>query len=366
MVRVRLFSAYSLSKIKITGPLLNLKVAEKKKAPEETLVLPQIPLEISTAQKKLLLKVNQKSKLFQTLWVSPPRGSLMTLEVSDGVKMQVGGSVQISSHKSEMEVIEELPIEDYVLEILQETTPTGFPLEALKAQAVLIRTHALGHFHQHEKEGYQFCDTSHCQIYRGVKGNYFSFEKAVREVKSIFLSHEFKPIEVFYHSTCGGHTSAYDRVFGGKPIPYLSGIDDGAYCERSPDFKWENFLSLKILIEILKKDYSRTLLKHVEGLFPVDYEEKGRLFELSFNEKKTFQLQTEDFRQHVNRALGTELIPSSWFEVELKEGQLNFKGRGKGHGVGFCQWGARGRAEAGENFEQILFHYFPGTRLIER
>jgi stage II sporulation protein D len=52
--------------------------------------------------------------------------------------------------------------------------------------------------------------------------------------------------------------------------------------------------------------------------------------------------------------------------VEVKEGTAHFKGKGLGHGVGFCQWGAKGMAEAGKKFPEILQHYYPGSQIVER
>src|SRR4030095_3213923 len=262
--------------------------------------------------------------------------------------------------------VEELPLEDYVRGVLEAEVPAGYPPEALKAMAVLVRTFALAHQDRHAKEGFELCDLTHCQVYAGRQMNYLSFDEAVKATRGITLDYQLKLAETPYHSTCGGHTSPFHRVFGGKPIPYLQGVSDGDACAPSPHTTWESSISLKVLEEVLKKEKETNPKGELKNLRIADREENGRAFSITMEGPRTFELSAQKFLSLVGRYLGWSLIKSDWFEIEVKEGEAHFKGRGLGHGVGLCQWGARGLAEQGKSAEEILFHYYPGTQLIER
>ncbi|MFO1520440.1 MAG: SpoIID/LytB domain-containing protein, partial [bacterium] len=276
------------------------------------------------------------------------------------------GRLSVRNHQGSLFFIEELPMEDYVRGVLESEIPYGFPLEALKAQAVLIRTFALSHMNRHAKEGFNLCDLTHCQVYSGREFNYRVFEQAIKETKGLVLAYEFKPVEALYHSSCGGHTSAFHKVFGGPMIPYLMGVNDEKYCAKSPHNDWDSSVSLKIMEEVLKKDPQTDPRGPIDLLKPADREAGGRIFTLAFDGKRHFELPVNQFMSVMGHYLGWGKIKSNWFEVEVKDGEAHFVGRGLGHGVGLCQYGAKGMAEAGKKFDEILFHYFPNTNLIEK
>ena len=64
-------------------------------------------------------------------------------------------------------------------------------------------------------------------------------------------------------------------------------------------------------------------------------------------------------------ALGNTVLPSIFFELELLDKEAVFSGRGMGHGVGLCQWGAKEMAQRGYGYRSILTHYYPGTALMQ-
>jgi stage II sporulation protein D len=149
-------------------------------------------------------------------------------------------------------------------------------------------------------------------------------------------------------------------------IPYLMGVDDLGYCEKSPHQEWESSIPLKIMEEVLKKDTATNPRGEIKNLKPVEGEKDGRIFTLALEGQRNFDIPVTQFMSVIGRYLGWSKIKSNWFEVEVKDGEAHFKGRGLGHGVGMCQWGAKGMADLGKKFNEILFHYFPGTNLIQR
>jgi stage II sporulation protein D len=234
--------------------------------------------------------------------------------------------------------------------------PEDFPPEALKAQAVLVRTLAVHPQQDHRREGFDFCDSTHCQLFHPQKNIPEKFQVATRETRSQILSYNNRPIATLYHSSCGGHTSPHQRVFGGEPLPYLQGVDDEAFCSDSPQSAWHSSLEKSQLEGVLN-------FSPLQKIQILDAEPGGRNFSLGLAGKDFKQIPAQEFLRQVGQQMGWEKVKSAYFSMEVRGDTIIFNGRGLGHGVGLCQWGARGMALKGKNYRQILQHYFPGTAL---
>lgn len=259
--------------------------------------------------------------------------------------------------------IQKMNLEAYVLQVLSGEMSVDSPLEALKAQAVLIRTYAISSKGRHQSEGFDFCHLTHCQVFPQKLIVSAKLKRAVNSTRGLILFYQNQPIQALYHSTCGGHTSPNQKVFGGKSLPYLQGVDDASYCSQSPHFRWTAKLSFEEIISVFYQH-----LMHPKNAFNISVspelrEKQGRWFALNIIGVYPIKTSAQNFLLKIGRSLGWSRLKSTWFEVEVKELSLYFKGNGLGHGVGMCQWGAIGRAKAGENFREILYDYFPGTRL---
>jgi len=366
-VKVRVLSRYDLKDVEISSPLGKLKALKQGEPLQEAFWPPGTPLQLRAKESQLDVIVGNSIVTVDQVMVEAPVNSFLTVHMGGELQRRFAGRLSVRSSKGALSFIEELPLEEYVQGVLEAEIPYGFPPEALKAQAVLIRTFALKNLDRHAKEGYHLCDLTHCQAYAGREKNSRTFEEAVKATKSMTLAYVFKPVEALYHSTCGGHTSAFHRVFGGgKMIPYLMGVDDLNYCGKSPHQEWESSIPLKIMEEVLKKDLQTNPRGEIRNLKAVDREQNGRVFTLALEGKRNFDLSVTQFMSVIGRYLGWSKIKSNWFDAEVKDAEAHFKGRGLGHGVGMCQWGARGMAEAGKKFDEILFHYFPTTNLIQK
>lgn len=364
LVRIHVLSKYDLNQIEISGSLAKLKVIEKG-SEAETLWPPQIPLQVKADKNRLNIRLGNSAQEVSQIVVIPPRGSFLTVK-SAGVEKKFIGRLLIRSNKNSLILLEELWLEEYVKAVLASEISDQFPPEALKAQAVVTRTYALANLNKHQKEGFDFCDLTHCQVYSGFRSNNSTLVKAVKQTEGIFLADHFKPIQALYHSTCGGHTSPNQKVFGGKALSYLQGVNDEKYCSLSPHYQWESSIPLKILEEVLKKNPQLDSRGNLENIRVAEHEENGRVFNLALEGKKNLTVSVLPLLSIIGKYLGWGVLKSNWFEVEVVNGDAHFKGHGFGHGVGFCQWGAKGMAESGKKFDEILFHYFPGTNLIER
>lgn len=285
-----------------------------------------------------------------------------------------------------------LSLDEYVQGIIAAEMPAGFPQEALKAQAVLARTYALKHRHKHKYYGYDLCDAQNCQVYGGVAGETEAGNAAVEATLGQTLEYKNKPIESVFSANCGGVTqSAQDA--GWNDTPYLQTVSDyrefdfshlqpyhfkallqypsAAYSKYDKHvsmaaFRWARVVSEKELREVIKNQ--KKDIGPITALIPQKRSRAGYVTQLLVKGTKgSVTLNKENVIRN-NLSLG--MLRSSYFIVQpnYENRQLKyfvFYGGGWGHGVGFCQTGAAGRADSGQDYKTILNHYFPLATLTE-
>lgn len=281
-------------------------------------------------------------------------------------------------------------LDEYVQGIIAAEMPAGFPTQALRAQAVLARTYALKHKGKHKSQGYDLCDTQNCQVYGGVTAETEAGNAAVESTLGEVLEYKNKPIESVFSANCGGATqSAKDA--GWNETPYLDTVSDyqdfdfnnlqpyhfksllqypsAAYSKYDKNvslaaFRWARVVSEKELRNVIKNQ--KKDIGPITALIPLQRSRAGYVTKLLVKGTKgSVTLNKENVIRN-NLSLG--MLRSSYFIVqpnyenrELK--YFVFYGGGWGHGVGFCQTGAAGRADAGQGYQAILKHYFPLAEL---
>jgi len=255
-----------------------------------------------------------------------------------------------------IQIVNRVDLETYLLGVLGGEMPASWPLEALKAQAVAARTYAVFETSRGRRPAFDLFDDTRSQVYIGLPGGPHAgrIREAVRDTRGEILVHRGRPVHAFFHSTCGGHTESASRVFGTAGIPPLRGVPCGA-CDASPAFRWE--------AEMPKKTLARSLgLAGVKEIRAVEPGPSGRCRRVAVRAaggERVFP--AGDFR----RKVGTTVLKSTAFEAEILEETVRFRGRGFGHGVGLCQWGARGLAKRGKGHLEILEHYYPGAVILQ-
>ena len=357
LIRVGVLTKYDLSSAEVQGAALRVRVENGGAAQE-----------LSGGEAIWRLRARGNSVAvggfsdFSRLEIKSAEGKV---SISSGKVLfgRFSGRLQVEARAGILRFVEVVPLESYTGTVLVGEIPEDFPVEAQKAQAVLIRSYALAHRGRHAQEGFDFCDLTHCQVYGGLAPVSALREEALRATRSLVMTYFGKPIEALFHSTCGGHTSPNQRVFGGRPLPYLQGVDDGDYCAASPHRVWESRIPLKKISAILSEDPRFLASIPLSGLEPAEREAQGRVFGLKLNGPRPEEISAMDFLSLMGKALGWNQVKSNWFDMEIQDGTVSFHGRGLGHGVGMCQWGARGMALSGQRFDEILRHYFPGGRL---
>lgn len=285
-----------------------------------------------------------------------------------------------------------LPLDEYVQGIMAAEMPAQFPQEALRAQAVLARTYALKHLGKHKAHGYDLCDTQNCQVYGGVNSETEPGNAAVESTFGQTMQYKNKPIESLFSANCGGATqSAKDA--GWTDTPYLQTVSDykefdfdklepyhfqallqypsAAYSKYNKHvslaaFRWARVVSEKELREVIKNQ--KKDIGPITALIPLRRSRAGYVTKLLVKGTKgSVTLNKENVIRN-NLSLG--MLRSSYFIVQpnYQNRQLKyfvFYGGGWGHGVGFCQTGAAGRADAGQDYKTILKHYFPLAELTD-
>lgn len=285
------------------------------------------------------------------------------------------GIVKIFSQDSQIKFVIQLSLEDYVKGVMTKEMPLGSGTEnynALKAFSICIRTYAYNKI-KGNKNFFDVYPDTRDQVYGGVGGETEISNDIVDETKGQLLYFDDEPAIVFYHSTCGGTTEDVQNVFENKFIPYLISVKDGNehFCKISPRYEWSEYYTEQVILErlynsklILSKNYKISDLQ-IKSRF-----NSGRVKELKItliginNEEKEVLLVGNSMRSVLRSSDGKSLLKSNYFDLEVDENKnVIINGKGNGHGVGLCQWGAIGQSRIGRDYKEILNHYFPGTKI---
>ena len=254
-------------------------------------------------------------------------------------------------------VVNHVDVENYLQGVLYHEVSHHWPLEVLKAQAIAARTYALYQATVSREKDFDVTSDVFSQVYGGATSEKRRTNKAVWATQGQILIWRNQIFPPYYHATCGGHTLA-SRELWGIDIPPLAGVEC-SFCQNSPHFHWKQVIPIQEALRKLKKEGYE--LKDIDGIEVSRSADGGRALDLLiFHPDGELQLGANAFRL----AIGPNLIRSTLFTAKVQKGKLIFEGRGWGHGVGMCQWGAYGMAQQGEKAEEILKHYYPGAEIV--
>ncbi len=270
----------------------------------------------------------------------------------------VRGRLLVLPRPEGLTLVVSVPLEAYLVGLVNGEISSGWPDDAVKAQVVAARTYAMRRMASARDEPYDVrADTSH-QVYPGVFGEDGEAARAVRATRGLALYRDGSLLEAVFHSNCGGRTASAEEVWG-VPVPGLESVICGD-CGDAPQARWEGIFSAAEVEEAVRRLYpgaGRVLSLSIRSLTP-----GGRVRALAVTAAGgAFLLDAGDLR----RELGNVRLPSTCFTVSASaDGSLFvFSGRGYGHGAGLCQWGARGAAKRGLAFREILSRYYPGSEV---
>lgn len=230
------------------------------------------------------------------------------------------GKLEIAPQARELVVIVAMELETAVASIVMAESPPDAPLEALKAQAVATRSFLIAGKGRHN--GFDFCDTTHCQFLRQAPDPGSRASQTAAATKGLVLAYKGETFAAMYSASCGGRTHSLEELgIAVRGYPYYA--VDCNYCRRHPE-KW--------VTKISQADAA--------GLST-----------------------TESSRLKLARKLGWKTVPGNSYSSREEDGAVVLEGSGKGHGIGLCQRGGADMARHSATFQQILEHYYPNTEI---
>jgi stage II sporulation protein D len=304
----------------------------------------------------------------------------------------------VSAGTGRLSLVNECSLEAYTQGVLCGECPASFHPEAIKAMAIAVRSYS---YRKAFIARAELCDTTHCQVYRGLGSVRSSIRDAVRATAGIVALYDGEVIDAVYCSDCGGYTEGNEDAWrGAKPLPYLRPVEDAPephgtpYCAVNRSHTWSLTLPLSRLSALAGKmapgwklnlqDFTASGRVRLLGVGPApkldEMPKAGPLKDQDPDDPgeapapetikpavKTDRSPLSALRtftgEQWRQLLGLSNIKSLLFTVRTTEKGIEIDGRGWGHGVGLCQFGAHGMALHGATCEEILKHYYTGVTL---
>lgn len=282
---------------------------------------------------------------------------LFLKEKSESLYFEYGKNTYVKVKRETKNIIEEIPLEEYVVGVLSGEMPASFELEALKAQAVAARSYVLKKMEKSNEE-YDVVDTVSNQVYLSEtelkekwKDQYQNYMKkmkiATTQTKGEYLEYDGKVIDAFFFSTSVGVTENSGEIFSSQ-LPYLVSVESKWDKEVSPVFEVNYEFSLADFYTKLGLPYKNKLEIEI-----IKKTSSGRIKELKIN-GNSFSSSTVFSKLN---------LKSTFFTIEQVGSNVRITTNGYGHGVGMSQYGAQGMAKNGYSYDQILKHYYQGVEI---
>jgi len=266
------------------------------------------------------------------------------------------GTAEVHPGEKGLLVVNELQLEDYLAGLINSEISSAWPIESVKAQAVIARTYALNRKQARKQALYHLESTVMDQVYEGSRIEDSRATRAVAETAGEVLTFGNAIIQAFYHSNCGGKTEASENVWGAA-LPYMKGVDC-KYCLSTPSSSWNLKISLREVEDRLRSAGFK--IADIVDMKAGNVNSRGRLSNIAvISQRGTLMIPGDQFR----KAIGYGVVKSTNLTIKITNGEVELNGSGNGHGVGLCQWGAKQRALDGFDYLEILSYYYPGTVL---
>jgi stage II sporulation protein D len=304
------------------------------------------------------------------------------------------GSIELFATDRGVLAVNRLGVEDYLRGVVPlEIGTVGEPERAaLEAQAVAARSYTYVRLDDPDRPPagprYDLVATVTDQVYGGRDAENPVADEAVDATSGEVITYGGRVVNAPYHSACGGTTAEPEDVWREAPEPYLQRVSDRIpgtdhyYCEGSSHFRWTRTFTRSELADVMARylrryaepgstaGHSASGVGTIRAVTVEELTPSGRVGSLAVTTSRTtYHVRGNDIR-FVLREPNDEILHSTYFLIRdepVRDGAvagLTLEGRGNGHGVGMCQWGAIGRARAGQDYRTILQTYYPGTTLV--
>lgn len=262
-----------------------------------------------------------------------------------------GDTIRIGRTQADGSVkVETLAIEDYVARVISGEGQPRAGAAAQEALAIVVRTFAAANRHRHRAEGYDLCDTTHCQV---LRPSIEPARQAAYATAGQLLLDRGRPAFVYYSALCGGIPALASEVWPGA-TDYQPAIQADDACRDEP--AWVSELRADQLELALRAAGLRG--QRLRGLTVIERTTSQRAGRLLVDGFSPPDISAHELRMAVGRTAGWQYVRSTAFTVTRTSTGYRFRGVGYGHGVGLCVIGAGRRAARGESASQILRAYF--------
>lgn len=263
----------------------------------------------------------------------------------------------LKSPSGKLAVMNEIGIEEYLKGVLPLEVHPDWPAETLKAQAVASRTYALFQSMKNTGSEAALQATVLSQVYGGALFHKAATDRAVEETRGEVLTSAGAIFPAYFHACCGGRTAQPDQIWPLIPNPALASVRC-PFCRTAKHYKWALRLSLSSIEA--KMQANGFPAKGLNQIHWIDQDVSGRARRVALGYARSdVTVSADDFR----RFLGVDRLRSLKADVTVKDGRASFHGYGWGHGIGFCQWGAKKQAEIGKDYRTILRYYYPTSEI---
>ena len=312
----------------------------------------KIKSDVAIVVKDGLLYCNGK-KLTQSIRLSSVSGSITFNDVA------YDGDFFIVMHKDSFLCVNQVELEDYITAVLKTESWPGWPLEVNKVFAIACRsyvTHKVLEARRNKKP-YHVKNSNAHQTYKG-RHDVPMLKEAVKQTKGVVMSFDSKPILAMFDCCCGGIIPAHIADFDFNKVPYLARTYACTHCKESSLYSWEvsyEHAVFEALVKSHEKEITRLFDIHIikkdkAGLVS-EVKLRGPKVQVTVSGKKLYSILKE--------------VKSFHFDVQKKSGKIIFTGRGFGHHLGLCQWGARQMVRDGWGYRAILRFYYPGAHFMQ-
>lgn len=285
--------------------------------------------------------------------------ALLVLVVTIPLRMSAAETVRVEVRTGAGARVVELPLKQYVAAVLAGESSVFHSAEALKAMAVAARTYAVRMKGRHAKDGFDFCDTTHCQRIE-LENIAPRLQAAAEQTAGELLWYRAKPAFTPYTRDCGGRTEDAASLWPELAQPYLKSHPD-PYCSRAGSSAWQWTGDPRRILSALQ-DAGLRAPAGMDRVAILSRTASGRASLLDLEGSGgSSRISADSFRFAILRALGWNTLRSDLYQAHAANGRIVFDGKGSGHGVGLCQDGAEQMGAEGRSYREILAFYYPGT-----
>ena len=299
----------------------------------------------------------KKILLFSLLIILIPYIIVTTFIEDDEISFNFSSNSIVRVYRKNLDRIDRIPIEEYVVGVVSGEMPVSFEIEALKAQAVASRSYVMYQIKKNKNKEYDVVDTVNNQVYLDVEGqkekwkdNYVSsvnkIKEAVIDTSGEYLVYDGNVVEAMFFSTSTGMTENSEEVFSSE-VPYLRSVVS-TWDEISPAYNDTKKFSKDEFYKLLGLSYKEKLKFNV-----INTTSTGRVIDLIINDK-----------YFTGKEVCSKLkLRSTFFDIIEFDDAIVVNTKGFGHGVGMSQYGAQGMAKEGYKYNEILKYYYSGVEI---